>query len=80
MSYSLHANRYGFFDSFDLNKKLLPFVKEIKIFVQPGDKVKPFSEAGSTIGILIMTFPDFSTADKYLDTLYETVQASIKLR
>jgi len=80
VKYILHSNRYGFFDSFDLNKNLLPFVVEKQIFVQPGDKVKPFSEAGSSIGVLIMKFPDFTVVDRYLGTLYETVQASIKLR
>lgn len=78
--YALHSNRFGIFDSFELHKKLLPFVKEIQIYAQPGDKVEPFSEAGSTIGVLILTFPDFSVAEKYLDTLYNDVQASLRLK
>jgi carbamoylphosphate synthase large subunit len=78
--YSLHSNKASIFKGFDWNVDLKPFIKKLYLYVKPGDYIKPFSESGSTIGVLILTFPDFNVADKYLNTLYETIQASIKLR
>lgn len=80
VSYSLHTNEPGVFKEFRIEEELQPFVKEIHLYVQPGDKVQPYSEPGSTIGILILLFPDIDCADKHLYDLYETIQSSIKLQ
>lgn len=77
--YSLHSNKAGTFEGFDWNVDLKPFIKKLYLYVKPGDNIKPFSETGSTIGALILTFTDFSVAKKYLDNLYENVQASLRL-
>ena len=77
--YSLHSNRAGIFKGFELNNDLKPFVKEEQLFVKPGENVKPFSEPGSTLGVLILSFPDFDVAYVYLDNLYHSLQESVKL-
>lgn len=77
--YSLHSNRSGIFKEFVLSKDLKPFLKHEALFIKAGDVVKPYSESGSTLGVLILTFPDFNVANKHLDNLYQTVQDSVKL-
>jgi biotin carboxylase len=77
--YSMHTNKGGVFRKFRMNGHLKPFVKETHVYVQPGDTVKPYSEPGSTIGILLLTFPDFDVANLHLEKLYQTVQDSVIL-
>jgi biotin carboxylase len=78
--YTLHSNRSGIFEEFELSNDLKPFLKHEDLFITPGEIVKPFSEAGSTLGVLILTFPDFSIAENYLDTIYQKVQYSLRLK
>lgn len=79
LRYSLHSSKSGVFKGFELNHKLRPFVKQEVLFINPGENVQPFSEAGSTLGVLILTFPDFDVANLHLENLYQTVQESVIL-
>lgn len=79
LRYSLHSDRAGIFKGFELSNNLKPFVKEQQLYVKPGEAVKPFSEPGSTLGVLILTFPNFDVADTCLNNLYHSVQESVKL-
>lgn len=77
--YALHVNKAGEFRGINLPKGLYRYVKEKHLYVSPGERVKPYSEPGSTIGVLILSFPDFNIADKYVNHLYKIVQSSIKI-
>lgn len=77
--YAIHTNKSGIFEEFVLNKDLQAFKKKEQLYVNPGDTVKPFSEAGSTLGVLILTFPNFDVVDTYLDNIYQSLQESVKL-
>lgn len=77
--YALHTNRAGVFRGIKLPEELNRFVKEKHLYVSPGDWVKPYSEPGSTLGVLIFSFPNFDIADTCLDNLYQSVQESVIL-
>jgi hypothetical protein len=79
ISFVLHTNKAGTFKSFKLQDDLQAYLKEKHIYVQPGDEVVPYSEPGSTMGVLIFSLPDFKSADVIVGHLYESVQSSIKL-
>jgi len=77
--FALHTNEYGIFKELKLGHDLQKFIAEKHIFVHEGEPVKPYSEPGSTIGVLIFKFQNFEQVDKIKDTLYEAVQSSIVL-
>ena len=54
--YAIHSDNEGKLVHLSLSEKLKPFVKEFHQFVQPGDMIKSFNEAGAVIGIILLSF------------------------
>lgn len=61
--YALHSNKEGKFKDIRLDESLIKYVTEQHIYVQAGDVVRPYSEPGSTIGVLLFSFPGWIEAD-----------------
>jgi len=78
--FALHTNQPGIFDNIQYAPHLTNYLAEKHIYVKKGDSVKPYSEPGSTIGVLIFTFPDMDTAEKIIKTLYTDILSGIKLK
>jgi len=77
--FALHSNREGKFVEFRLDKNLRGFVAEQHIYVQAGDLVKPYSEPGSTIGVLLFSFPNWDQVNNIIPDLYQKVLSGIML-
>ncbi|MEX0778696.1 MAG: ATP-grasp domain-containing protein [Balneolales bacterium] len=77
--FALHANAPGIFEALQYAPHLTNYVVEEHIYVKKGDAIKPFSEPGSTIGVLILTFNDMEDAEKVIKSLYTDVQLGIKI-
>jgi biotin carboxylase len=77
--YALHSNIEGTFKEFRLNPELRKYVAEQHIYINPGENVIPYSEPGSTIGVLLFLFPNMNEVNRVLPELYQKVQSSIVL-
>lgn len=79
INFTIHFNKEGIFDSFEIDEDLKPFVAEKHMFVQPGDLIKPYDKPGSSMGGVIFTFENQKEADKYAKSLYQKVVGGISL-
>lgn len=77
--YALHSNKEGTFKEFSLDHELKKYIAEQHIYIRPGEKVKPYSEPGSTIGVNLFLFPNQDELNKILPDLYQKVQSAIIL-
>ncbi len=77
--FALHVNKWGIFERVNLSDQLKQYILEEHIYVNKGDVVKPYSEPGSLIGVLIFRFEDMAQAEEMLPGLYEEVIAGIEL-
>ncbi|CAN5169363.1 ATP-grasp domain-containing protein [soil metagenome] len=78
--FALHANRSGIFENIQYSPQLLRYLAEKHIYLKKGDPIKPYSEPGSTIGVLIFKFPDMNEAERIIETLYTDIQAGIIIK
>ncbi|MCC5943242.1 MAG: ATP-grasp domain-containing protein [Balneolaceae bacterium] len=76
--FALHINEWGIFERIDFSERVKKWLLEQHIFVEPGDILKPYSEPGSLIGVLILQFENMNQADEIIPGLYEEVIAGIK--
>lgn len=79
INFTIHFNKEGIFDSFEIDEDLKPFVAEKHIFVQPGDRIKSYDKPGSSLGGVIFTFKNLKEADKHAKSLYQKVVGGINL-
>lgn len=78
--FALHVNDSGVFEDFMLEKKVQKNLKESHLYVNKGDELKPYSSAGSTIGVLIFTFHSMKEAEDVIDSLYQDVSNSVRMK
>ena len=78
--FALHVNDSGVFEDFMLEKKVQKYLKESHLYVKKGDELKPYSSAGSTIGVLIFTFHSMREAEDVIDSLYHDVINSVRMK
>ncbi len=69
MEVILHSDKEGFFKELSLSDEIKPFVKEIDLWVQPGDFVHTFSSANFSIGTLILHFETKEKMDWILNNI-----------
>ncbi len=76
---ALHTNQEGRLKKVAFDEVLNKHIAEKHLYVEPGEEVLPYSQPGSTIGVLILQFNNFDEVDALLGTLYERIQAGIVL-
>jgi len=71
----LHSDTDGAFSELWIDPALQDAVKEIDLWVSPGDRVERFSGANKAIGTLVLNFPDRETLEQYMsdDSWYRVV-------
>ena len=71
----LHSDAEGAFSELRISPALEDAVKEIDLWVKPGDPVERFSGANKAIGTLVLNFPDRETLDQYMsdDSWYQVI-------
>ena len=62
----LHSDVDGTFSELWIDPALQDAVKEIDLWVSPGDRVERFSGANKAIGTLVLNFPDRAALEKYM--------------
>ena len=62
----LHSDVDGTFSELWIDPALRGAVKEIDLWVRPGDRVERFSGANKAIGTLVLSFPDRAALEKYM--------------
>ena len=77
--FALHANDWGIFEKVNFSERLKSCILEEHIFVRQGELIKPYSEPGSLIGVLILQFRNMSQAEEMIPGLYEEVMAGIHI-
>lgn len=78
--FALHANKSGIFESIRYAPHLNGYLAEKHIYVKKGELIKPYSEPGSTIGVLIFKFSDMNEAERIIETLYTDIQSGIIMK
>ena len=71
----LHSDVDGTFSELWIDPALRGAVREIDLWVRPGDRVERFSGANKAIGTLVLNFPDRAALEKYMsdDSWYRVV-------
>ena len=71
----LHSDVDGTFSELWIDPALRGAVREIDLWVRPGDRVERFSGANKAIGTLVLNFPDRAALEKYMsdDSWYKVV-------
>ena len=71
----LHSDADGAFSELRIDPALQNAVKEIDLWVKPGDPVERFSGANKAIGTLVLNFPDRETLNQYMsdDSWYQVI-------
>ena len=71
----LHSDVDGAFSELRIDPALKDAVKEIDLWVKPGDRVERFSGANKAIGTLVLNFPDRETLEKHMsdDTWHQVI-------
>ena len=71
----LHSRMDGRFSELRIDPVLLDAVKEIDLWVKPGDPVECFSGANKAIGTLVLNFPDRASLETYMsdDSWYQVL-------
>lgn len=62
----LHSDVDGTFSELWIDPALRDAVREIDLWVKPGDRVERFSGANKAIGTLVLNFPDRAALEKYM--------------
>ena len=62
----LHSDVDGTFSELWIDPALRDAVREIDLWVRPGDRVERFSGANKAIGTLVLNFPDRAALEKYM--------------
>ena len=62
----LHSDVDGTFSELWIDPALRGAVREIDLWVRPGDRVERFSGANKAIGTLVLNFPDRAALEKYM--------------
>lgn len=69
-NYILHSNKPGTFVSVDINPDFeKKYVRDIGLIVKPGDKIKPFTGANTSLGTLFLQFKNRAEADHTLSQI-----------
>jgi len=73
----LHSGSDGVFSELRIDPAVADAVREIDLWVKPGDRVERFSGANKAIGTLVLNFPDRESMDRYMsdDGWYQVVTA-----
>lgn len=74
----LHADKSGIFDSIEISDKFKPYVIEIDLWVNKGDKVNDFSGANNAIGTLVLRCPTHETLEIAMTELNSWLNVRIK--
>lgn len=75
----LHSNENGVFESLDINEEFCKNnVKEIDLWVKPGDEVHSFTGANETIGTLVIQCESEEALKNALDSIRDLVQVRVK--
>jgi biotin carboxylase len=77
--FTLHVNCAGIFQGINLDKELIPYVMEEHIYVRPGDLVKSYKSAASTLGVYIFKFQDMDQVNPLMVDFYDRVVGSVRL-
>ena len=78
----LHSNTSGFFQNLVISEKIKPFIREIDLWVKPGEQVHSFLGANTTIGTIIFCFDCEKTMEHYINSPaeYLTVRVQEKIK
>jgi hypothetical protein len=74
----LHSNQDGIFEGVVINDDVKPYVKELDLWLKPGDKIYKFSSARYAIGTLILCFPNEITMLEKLENQQSCVNVCVK--
>jgi biotin carboxylase len=72
--YILHSESAGSFDSITIDPTLQPFIFYQKIFKQKGAEVEQYCGSHTTIGVLLLEFPNMELKDQYMDNINNLVE------
>lgn len=74
----LHSNASGFFRDLIISEEIKPFIREVDLWVKPGEPVQSFQGANTTIGTVILCFNCGKTMEHYIDSPAEYLTVRIQ--
>lgn len=80
VSFIIHSNSPGKFDSIEFDSELSEYIAEVIIYSEPGDQIKSFDEPGSNIGVVILKFNDFDEFEAVDDDFYQRMINSVRIK
>lgn len=75
----LHSEKDGYFERIDFSKDLEGNIREVDLWVKPGDKVSSFHGANDAIGTLVLSFPTAEKLKEKLLSLKNLLKVCVKL-
>lgn len=76
-SYIIHTDRSGVFREFRIHPELLPHVVESHLFVEAGDKVNAYRNAGFGLGAMLLSFDSVEEMDRMMDRMWEYAEVVV---
>lgn len=73
----LHSKKEGIYQGISFDKNLKDKIVEQDIWVQPGDKVKPFTGANESMGTLVLRCNSLETLNYYLCHIQDFVSVKV---
>lgn len=74
MEIVLHSNKNGVFQGLEIPDSLRDHIREIDLWVTPGDSVRSFKGANETIGTVVFSVRDFNCVQDFIDTIKIVVE------
>ena len=65
----IHTEKSGYFKNLEIAEEIKPYVREIDLWVKPGDEVTSFKGANNSLGTIVLNFPDQLTCKNNLRDL-----------
>lgn len=79
LRFTLHSNKSGIYRGFQVPQRFKPYIKEIHMYVNPGDRIKSFDHPGSNLGVLLFTFKSREEMDSVIINFYEEIENAVKI-
>ena len=77
-SYLLHSRHSGSFCGLEIDREILPYLFERRLFCRPGDHVEAFAQGNRVFGALLFAFPDHETLDHCMGRIEDLVHITVE--
>jgi len=77
-SYVIHSDRDGIFEKLIIDENIRDHVVQFGLFVEPGEQVFAYKNAGFGIGIALLKFEDVDIMNSMMDHMYDYIRVVVK--